>query len=128
MIRDIRDADLIVSTALPAQNTNANSLAIAIGSSFPEGAQVEIAVPATPSLASGQTLTFTLQDSADGSSYAAIPELATLVVTGGGGGGAAATRTVQLPPNARKFLRANCAAGATAGNNTAVSYTLSLLF
>lgn len=129
MDRNIRDSDLIISKAIPAQNTNEDSSALAIGASFPEGVQVEVAVPATPSLADGQTITVTLQDSADNSSFAAIPELETLVVTGGGGtGAAAATRTVRLPPSARKFIRMNIAASATAGNNTAVSATLSMLF
>lgn len=129
MNRNIRDADLIITKAIPAQNTNENSSALTLGATFPENAQVEIAIPATPSLANGQTITVTLQDSADNSSFAAIPELETLVVTGGGGtGAAAATRTVRLPPSARKFIRMNIAASATAGNNTAVSATLSMLF
>lgn len=129
MDRNIRDSDLIISKAIPAQNTNEDSSALAIGASFPEGVQVEVAVPATPSLANGQTVTVTIQDSANNASFAAIPELATLVITGAGGtGGPATTRKVQLPPSARKFLRMNIAASATAGNNTAVSATMSLLF
>jgi len=129
MNRNIRDADLIITKAIPAQNTNENSSALTLGATFPENAQVEVAIPATPSLANGQTITVALQDSADNASFAAIPELATLVVTGAGGtGGPAATRTVHLPPSARKFIRMNIAASATAGNNTAVSATMGLLF
>ena len=128
MNRIIRDQALVVTRALPAQNTNVDSSSIEVGPGVPEKIQVELAVPATPSLADGQTLTFTFQDSADNSSFAAIPELATLVRTGASGAGAAAaTRTVYLPPSVRKHIRVNIAASATAGNNTAVSATLSIV-
>lgn len=128
MNRIIRDKELTVTRALPAQNTNVNSDAIEVGAGVPEGIQVELAVPATPSLADSNTLTFTFQDSADNSSFAAIPELATLVRTGASGAGAAAaTRVVYLPPSVRKYVRVNIAASASAGNNTAVSAILSIL-
>lgn len=114
---------------MPAQNTNHNFDSIDLGSGIPDDVLLELVVPALPSLANGQTMTFQFQDSADNSSFAAIPELATLVLTGGGGvGAAAATRTVALPPSCRRHVRVNIAASATAGDNTAVSATLQPLF
>ena len=128
MIRNLRDSALEIVRALPAQNNNVDSGAIELGLGVPESIQVEISVPATPALADGQTLTFTLQDSADGVTFAAIPELETFVRTGAGGAGApAAKRRVKLPPSVRQHLRMNIAASATAGNNTAVSATLALV-
>lgn len=132
MNRSIQDKLLTVTTALPAQNTTGNGssidLEVVTGASLPEGLQVEVAIPATPNLADGQTITVTLQDSADNSSFAAITGLSTLVVTGAGGAGAAAaSRKVPLPNNTRRYIRASYAASATAGNNTAVSATLKLL-
>lgn len=132
MNRQIQDAGLSITKAMPAQNTNHNSDAIDLGvlnaSQLPEGLQLELAVPALPDLADDQTMTFTFQDSADGVTFAAIAELATLVRTGAGGAGAAAaTRTVPLPNACRKHVRVNIAASATADDNTAVSATLKLL-
>ena len=85
MIRSIKDADLIVTKALPAAGASNNSDTITLGTEPPEELQVELSVPALPSLADTKTATFTFQDSADNPSFAAIPELATLVMTGSGG-------------------------------------------
>lgn len=131
--RLIQDAETLKSTAHPAQNTNADSASIDLGNVSPgpemEKVQVRIKVPATPNLANGQTLTYTLQDSADDSTFATIEELEPLVITGAGGeGGPATERTWRLPPAVARYLNANCAASATAGNNTAVSYELALMY
>lgn len=129
MNRNLLDTALKVTKALPAQTATANTDSIEIGYGVPEPIQAQILLPATPSLANSQTITITFQDSADNSSFAAIPELATLVATGGGGvGAAAATRTVYLPPSVRKYVRASIVASATAGDNTAVTATLQLRF
>jgi hypothetical protein len=86
-------------------------------------------VPATPSLAAAETVTLTLMDSADNVTFTAIPGLATLVVTGAtGGSGAATTRQVTLPGSTRQYLALRQATTANAGNNTAVSTTLELVF
>lgn len=123
-----KDALLIVTKALPAQNTTNTSDSIDLGLGIPEHVQALIELPATPSLADGQTITLTLHDSADNSSFAAVAALASLAVTGAGGVGAAATsRQVALPPGIRRYIRLSQAASATAGNNTAVSATLSVL-
>jgi hypothetical protein len=123
-----RDARLTITRALPAQNTNVNSTAIDLGSVV-NGAvgnfcEFVIDLPATPSLANGQTMTITIQDSADNSSFAAVAGLSTLVVTGAGGvGAAAASRRVRLPSTLRRYVGINIAASATTGDNTAVSAT-----
>ena len=129
MNRVLIDNEKLVTLALPAQNTNANSTSIDLGTPpAPEAMELRVSVPATPSLASGQTLTVTFQDSADNSSFAAIAELSALVITGTGGGGPSSVRDVNVPASTRRYVRVNIAASATAGNNTAVSATLGPLF
>jgi hypothetical protein len=86
-------------------------------------------LPALPSLADTKKATITLEDSADGTTFAAIPGLAALEVTGAGGAGAvAANRRVRLPADVRRYLRAKAAVEAAGGNNTAKSLTLALVF
>lgn len=129
MNRVLIDSEKLVLRALPAQNTNVNSTSIDFGTPpAPEAMELRVSVPATPSLASGQTFTVKFQDSADNSTFADIAELSSLVVTGAGGGGPAASRDVNLPASARRYVRVNIAASATAGDNTAVSATLAPLF
>ena len=122
-----------ITTALPAANANNNTASIDLGDAAPGGAteffDVRITVPALPSLADGQTITLALQDSADNTTFAAIGEFASFVRTGAGGtGAAAADRQIKLPATVRRFIRLNQAASATAGNNTAISTELALVF
>jgi hypothetical protein len=130
--RTRRDADVKVTKALPAAAANNNSSGIDLGSVTPgvlgEKIEVILEVPALPSLVDAKTVIYTLQDSADGVTFVAIPELATLTVTGAGGVGcAAATRTVRLPSSVRRYVGFNQAVLAAGGDNTAKSATLSLL-
>ena len=131
-IHNIRDAALKVTKACPAANTNHNTATIDLKSTtagaFADSVEVEIVIPALKNLANGKTLTVKLQDSADDSTYADIPELAAFIVTGADSkGSAAATRVIRLPSSAKRYLRANLAV-ATAGNdNTGKSVTVSLL-
>lgn len=129
MPRQTQDALLTVSRALPAQNTNANSSSIDLGVALPEhvGEQSElvIAVPAT-TCATGQTITFTINDSADNSSFTAIPQLATLVLTGASNATAATTRRFRLPSTVRRYVRVNIAMSATTGDLTAITAAIRL--
>ena len=132
-IHTIRDAALKVTKALPAAGANHNTGTIDLGSTNPglavESFEVEIAIPALPSLAEGKTLTVKVQDSADDSTYADVAALATLVVTGAASaaGSAAATRTVRLPSSVKRYIQANLAVASSGGDNTAKSVTVSLL-
>jgi hypothetical protein len=132
MSRAIRDNLLKVTKALPAAAANSNSGSIDLeqASAFPinEGFDVELAVPALPDLVEAKTVIFTFQDSADDSSFAAITGLSTLTITGGSGDGAAAvTRKIRLPSLTRRYVNVNAAVLTAGGDNTGVSYTLSLL-
>jgi hypothetical protein len=131
--RAFKDLQLIKTSALPAAAANNSTAAIdlqqaAAGVNL-DKVDVEVAVPATPSLVDAKIITLTIQDSANGTDFAAVTGLATLVVTGAGGvGAAAATRTVKLPTGTRRYIRANAAVESGGGSNIAVSYSISLLF
>jgi hypothetical protein len=130
--RTIQDFDLTVTTALPAAAANADSASIDLEATGPaalESVELEIILPATPSLTEDDTITLTIQDSADDSTFSAIEELATLVVTGAAAaaGGPAATRKYRLPSSTRRYINVNAAVLTGGGDNTAVSYTWRLL-
>ncbi|HQL22629.1 MAG TPA: hypothetical protein PLY49_12855 [Opitutaceae bacterium] len=128
-----RDVALTVTKACPAAGANHNTATLDLKSTtagaFADSVEVEIVIPALPSLAEGKTLTVKLQDSADDSTYADIPELAAIVVTGAASaaGSAAATRVIRLPSSAKRYLQANLAVATAGGDNTAKSVTVSLL-
>lgn len=129
--RTITDALLAKSQALPAANANNSTASIDLEqvNAFPvnEKVDLEISVPATAALVETKDITFTVEDSADNSSFAAVPALATFVVTGGASGGAASARVVKLPGSTRRYVRVNAAVETGGGNNTAVSYKMALL-
>lgn len=127
-----RDALLSVTKALPAAGANNNSDSIDLGSPTPivvgDSIEVEVALPALANLVEDKTVTCTLQDSADDSTFAAITGLSTLVVTGKtSGGAAAASRVVRLPSSVRRYIRVNTAVLTSGGDNTASSVTFSVL-
>ncbi len=128
-----RDTALTTTKACPAAGANHNTATLDLKSTtagaFADSVEVEIAIPALPSLADGKTLTVKLQDSADNTTFADIAQLASLVVTGatGTGGSAAATRVIRLPSSAKRYLQANLAVAGSGGDNTGKSVTVSLL-
>jgi hypothetical protein len=133
MSRAIQDLTFTTSKALPAANANNDTSSFNLVQVAPgvelENVELMISVPALPALVEAKTLTISIQDSADDSSYATIAGLATLVITGGvGGGAAAATRYVRLPRGTRRYLRFNQAVMNGGGDNTGVSVTYKLLF
>lgn len=132
MPRQIQDALLTVTRALPGSGATVSSTAIDLGQttadSINELVDLLLTVPAVPSLANSETITFTFEDSANNSSFAAITGLSTLVLTGAGGTGAAASsRRVKLPPATRRYVRVTAVGSASSGANTGVTATLQLL-
>jgi len=122
-----------VSLALPAAGASATTDAIDLDSASPrttlEDVDWQISVPALPALVADKTVTVTIQDSANGIAFAAIPGLAPLEITGGEGNGAEAVEhDFKLPPTVRQYVRAHLAVAASGGNNTGVEVTLKALF
>lgn len=129
----MKDQNAMVSKAHPAAGATANSDAIDLGSKTPgpltDKIQARIYSGAAPTLADTRSLTVSLQDSADGVTFAAVPSVATMVQTGAGGAGAAAVeRTIYLPPNIRRYVRVSSTASASTGDQTGVTFGLDLLF
>jgi len=139
--RQVQDANFISVTALPAANANVNSGSFDLGQRSAvtngldagfnvENCELQVTVPATPNLADTKSITFTFQDSADNSTFAAAPTGGVIgTVTGAGGAGAAATTfKFRIPNNVRRYVNVNAAVAASGGTNTAVSFTVKLLF
>ena len=129
----IRDTNLKVTKALPAAGDTNYSDAIDLQEASPgittRKFQVEVAVPALPSLADAKTYIATLQDSADGASFADVASLASLSFLGAGGAGAAAaTRLYKLPEDIRRYIRVKSVVLSSGGDNTAKSVTLSVVY
>lgn len=123
----LKDIELFRTKALPAAAASASTASIELGTCLPP-IQVRVAVEAVPSLVDTKTVTTTLEHSDDGLTFAAIPELATLVQTGAGGvGAAAAERTVYLPPSVKNFIRATVVVEADGGNNTAKKVSIEVV-
>ncbi len=128
----IRDTNLLVSKALPAAAATNYSDAIDLGDQAPglklKSWQIEVAIPALPSLVDAKTYTGTLQDSADNSTFADLAPLAPIVLTGAGGAGVAATtKLFPLPKDIRRYLRLKNAVLTAGGDNTAKSVSLSMV-
>lgn len=123
---ETRDANLTVTRALPAQNTTVTSSSIDLGTA--EAALVGtlsdlvVTIPATTT-ATGQSFTVTVQDSADNSSFAAVPALAARAITGVSNATAAAEFRWRFPSTVRRYIRLSIAASATTGDQTAISAT-----
>jgi hypothetical protein len=131
--RALQDAAFQKSKALPAAAASNDADGVDLGTVAlgPTGdhIELEVSIPATPSLVDAKIITLTIKDSADGETYAAIPELSTLVRTGAGGAGAAAaTRRVRLPRTTRRFVTVGAAVETGGGSNIAVSYSYKLIF
>jgi hypothetical protein len=130
-MHSLKDAQLIRSKTLPGAGGSASTNSIDLLAVRQEEChfEVEVTLPALPNLAADKSVTITLEDSADTLSFAAIPGLAPLKLTGAvGGGGSAASQRLRLPSVARRFLRATATVEASGGNNTAVSFSLGLVF
>lgn len=129
----IRDTQLSATKALPAAAATNYSDAIDLIDSSPgikmRTAQLEVVIPDLTSLVDAKTATFTPQDSADGSSFADIPSLAPIVLTGASGAGATgATRRYKLPETVQRYVRLKQSVLTAGGDNTAKSTVTSIVY
>lgn len=131
-VRRLLDVNLKKVKALPAAAAANYTTSIDLGQTTlgPAADDIEVLVEieATPALVDAKTITLTLKDSADDSTFTAIPTLATVVQTGASSAGAAANSVrFKLPPSTRRYLRLDAAVLTAGGDNTAKSYTLKVL-
>ena len=121
--RNLQDKNYVSTVTLLAAgaNTAAFDLEQIEGGDI-EAVVFELAAPAltTAQLTDAKVVTYTLQDSADNSSWAAVDPLITTTQTGAGGAGAAAkTIRFRVPTNTRRYVRIAQTATATPGTLTA---------
>ncbi len=131
MSRNITDAELVKSVALAAAGSSSSTASIDLGGAGVAALEVidlKMDIPALPALADTKTVSLTVEDSEDNSTFDAVEGLATLVVTGASGNGsAAASRRVKLPPYTRRYVRVKAEVLAAAGDNTGESFSMSIL-
>jgi hypothetical protein len=131
MSRNIFDADLKKTSALPAAAAANYTASIDLGSeddAVLEEIEVEVVLPDVPALIDDKDITLTLKDSADDSSFSAIVGLDPIVVTGVDTPGAdGVTRKFRLPSSTRQYLRLDASVESGGGDNTGVDYYFRIL-
>jgi hypothetical protein len=131
--RSILDAALIATKAFPLAGAFNTSPAIDLETAAPgislETVEFGVVAPALPLVADAATISYVVEDSADGVAFAPVVGLAPIISTGAGGLGAPALeRKVKLPPSIRRYVRASTTVLAGGGDNTALKYSASLFF
>lgn len=128
--RNQKDANYIDSTANASGGSTSATFDLeqATGGDI-ESIAVELALPAEAGLSDTKVLTYVLQDSADGSSWATVDPCGSITTQTGAGGAGVSAKTVRfrLPVNTRRYIRVSQTVTATPGT-LAGSYTVSLLF
>lgn len=118
--RNIVDLEKEVSVALAGAgaNTPAIDLEQTIGGNI-EGIVGQIEIPAVAGLTDAKVFSFVLQDSADGTNFAAVdPGVSTTTTGAGGGGSPAKDARFRFPPGTRRYVRIAQTVTATPGTVT----------
>jgi len=104
-----------VAIAQAGANTATFDLEQVIGGDV-EKVVFELSAPAASGITDAKVVTYTLQDSADGSTFAAVdPATSTTQTASGGAGIAAKTVRFRFPANTRRYVRIAQTMTATAG-------------
>lgn len=127
--RHAEDALLSVSKALPAAAASNNSDSIDIGGAGPhrESLKLRVDVPVNSVLVATKTLTLTLQDSSDDSSFASVDDPSAAITIVGDTGFAAATYYFDIRQNSNQYVRVLQAVETGGGDNTGTTITYSLV-
>lgn len=133
--REIVDALLLSTQALPNAANVVNSNVIDLGTATPfpstERFAVRITTPATNVGCNSKNINFWLRESADNSNWANIGVFSTsmLKVTDNANAGfAAGSVDVYLAPTAKRYLKASAQGEANGGDASTFSWTVELLF
>lgn len=105
--RNLQDANYVstVAIAQAGANTAAFDLEQAIGGDI-EKVVFELSAPAAAGITDAKVVTYALQDSADGSSWAAVdPSITTTQTAAGGAGITAKSIRFRLPAKTRRYVR-----------------------
>lgn len=116
-----------VAIAQAGANTASFDLEQAVGGDI-QSVVLELAAPTAAGISDTKVVTYALQDSADGSSWAAVdPAISTTQTASGGAGIVAKTIRLRFPANTRRYVRIAQTMTATAGTVTG-SMVAKLLF
>ena len=130
----LRDANFATTKAFPAANAtnyaDAFDLGAAAGGVDTRLFAFEIVIPAMPANTDNtKTATLTLQDSADGTTFANVAPLVQAQIVGvTSTGSAAVTYRIYLPPGIKQYVRFAQNVVTGGGDNTGVSVAYALLF
>jgi len=122
--------------ALPAGSaTTVNSASIDLAGVTPLTAQFELelvtasATLSTTALPNSETITFTIQESTDGSSFTPLHVLSEATMTGAGGAGDTPnTVYTRLPSDVSRYVRVSAVTSGSTGDCSAATMTLKALF
>ena len=122
-----KDANLIVETAIAAAAASASaSIDLEqVQGGLIEGIYLELIHP-TFTITTGKLAAYTLQDSADNSSFADVDPKVSTASTASTTTSIAKTVELPIPPNTRRYIRVNQATTDMGGAGTA-KFTISLL-
>lgn len=128
-LRRVGDGNLTVSTALTASASQTKyGSSIDLGSASPEALQaiaiLRLDVPSISALTGAHTIAFSVQDSADNSSFADVASIATVTATGSSP--AVIAQDWSFPDNIRRYVRLKQVSSASAEDCSAQSATLSV--
>lgn len=131
----VRTNDSIKEVALPAANASANTPALDLGGdptvfgAVLPNLKLQLRIPALPALTdNSKTLTVTVQDSADNSSWATAAGYGNITIAGVTTTGPTASAiTLAIHPHTRRYIRFNIAIPTGGGDNTGVTATAALL-
>jgi hypothetical protein len=126
--RNVKDAALQETKALPAAAASATTDLIYIGGLGPhrEGLKVKVEIPVNAVLVATKKLDVTLVDSADGSTSANTNPVQTVQIVGDTGF-AAQSFYFDVPQNARGYLGVKFAVETGGGDNTGTTATVSVV-
>lgn len=132
-IRTLIDQNLAAEVNLPEAGASAVTPVIDTATTTPgrlENVELLIELPATPDLVEAKDITLTLKDSADGENFAAIDEVAPIVVTGAAeaAGGSAVASRFKIPIACRRYLRLDAEVEAAGGSNTDILASFKFVF
>jgi hypothetical protein len=122
--------------ALPAgSSTTVNSASIDLNAVTPFLAEMELelvtssATLNSTALPNSETLTYTIEESTDDSTFTAVHVLSEATMTGAGGAGDTAnTVYTRLPSDVSRYVRVSVVSSGSAGDCSAATMTLKALF
>lgn len=126
--KNIQDASLSVSAALPAAGATANTDALDLQGGTGK-VELNVKVDANTTLVAAKSVTVKVQESDDGVSFKDAPWAGIQTITGKTGNGSDEfNQRIAIPTTGKRYIRLTATAAADAGNNTANSFSLIAMF